>query len=136
MGIIKGIKRSKVDLLLNKQPNPFQDINTFKRNLVTDYLLDGNMFIYYDGAHLYHIPADTVTIHGDSKTYIEKYTYKFKSKRLRPRNSCLLRKAKRLSKKCKNKLKPSRHSELQKRKEMKKKFLDSKQFLIKKQMKQ
>jgi HK97 family phage portal protein len=74
-GIIKGIKRSKVDLLLNKQPNPFQDINTFKRNLVTDYLLDGNMFIYYDGAHLYHIPADTVTIHGDSKTYIEKYTY-------------------------------------------------------------
>ena len=74
-GIIKGIKRAKVDTLLNKEPNPFQDINTFKRNLITDYLLDGNMFIYYDGAHLYHVPADTVQIHGDPKTYIERYTY-------------------------------------------------------------
>tara|TARA_S200000501_G_scaffold135296_1_gene128029 strand:+ start:113 stop:1300 length:1188 start_codon:yes stop_codon:yes gene_type:complete len=74
-GVIKGLKRAKVDNLLNTQPNPFQDINTFKRNLITDYLLDGNIFIYYDGAHLYHVPADTVTIHGDSKTYVEKYTY-------------------------------------------------------------
>tara|TARA_B100001094_G_scaffold49547_1_gene45035 strand:+ start:1263 stop:2447 length:1185 start_codon:yes stop_codon:yes gene_type:complete len=74
-GIIRGIKRAKVDILLNKEPNPFQDISTFKRNLITDYLLDGNMFIYYDGAHLYHVPADTVSIHGDAKTYIEKYTY-------------------------------------------------------------
>jgi len=74
-GIIKGLKRVKVDTLLNKEPNPFQDISTFKRNLITDYLLDGNMFIYYDGAHLYHVPADTVTIHGDSRTYIERYTY-------------------------------------------------------------
>jgi len=73
--IAKGIKRSKVDLLLNLEPNLFQDISTFKRNLVTDYLLDGNIFIYYDGVHLYHIPADNVTIHGDSKNYIEKYTY-------------------------------------------------------------
>jgi len=73
--IVKGLKKSKVDLLLNKEPNPFQDINTFKRNLVTDYLLDGNIFIYFDGAHLYHIPADNVTIHSDTKTYIEKYTY-------------------------------------------------------------
>ena len=74
-GVIKGIKRAKVDTLLNKEPNPFQDISTFKRNLITDYLLDGNMFVYYDGAHLYHVPADTVSIHGDSKTYIERYTY-------------------------------------------------------------
>ena len=73
--IIKGIKRSKVDLLLNTEPNLFQDISTFKRNCITDYLLDGNIFIYYDGVHLYHIPADNVTIHGDKKNYIEKYTY-------------------------------------------------------------
>ena len=74
-GVIRGIKRAKVDTLLNKEPNPFQDISTFKRNLITDYLLDGNMFIYYDGAHLYHIPADTTAIHGDPKTYVERYTY-------------------------------------------------------------
>jgi len=75
LGIAKGVKRSKVDLLLNKEPNPFQDISAFKRNLITDYILDGNIFIYFDGAHLYHIPADKVTIHGDSKTFVEKYTY-------------------------------------------------------------
>ena len=45
-GVIKGLKRAKVDNLLNTQPNPFQDVNTFKRNLITDYLLDGNIFIY------------------------------------------------------------------------------------------
>tara|TARA_E500000178_G_scaffold341241_1_gene384911 strand:+ start:431 stop:1615 length:1185 start_codon:yes stop_codon:yes gene_type:complete len=74
-GVISGIKRAKVDTLLNREPNPFQDINTFKRNLITDYVLDGNVFIYYDGAHLYHIPADKVAIVGDSKTYVDKYTY-------------------------------------------------------------
>jgi len=73
--IVKGIKRSKVDLLLNVEPNLFQDVSTFKRNCVTDYLLDGNIFIYFDGVHLYHIPAENVQIHGDSKNYIEKYTY-------------------------------------------------------------
>ena len=74
-GIIKGIKRAKVELLLTKEPNPFQDISTFRRNLITDFLLDGNIFIYFDGAHLYHLPADKVVIHGDKTTYIEKYTY-------------------------------------------------------------
>ena len=41
-GIIKGIKRAKVDTLLNYEPNLFQDINTFKRNLITDFILDGH----------------------------------------------------------------------------------------------
>ena len=74
-GVVRGIKRTRVNLLLNQDPNPFQDISSFKRNLITDYLLDGNIFIYFDGAHLYHLPADNVTIHADSKTFIEKYTY-------------------------------------------------------------
>ena len=30
-GIVKGIKRAKVDTLLNYEPNLFQDINTFKK---------------------------------------------------------------------------------------------------------
>ena len=29
--VVKGIKRSRVDLLLNTEPNPFQDISTFRR---------------------------------------------------------------------------------------------------------
>ena len=73
--IIKNIRRSRVDILVNKEPNPFQDINTFKRNLVIDLLLDGNIFIYFDGAHLYHLPADRVTIYSDTDTYVDKYSF-------------------------------------------------------------
>lgn len=73
--VAKNIKRAKVDLLLNLEPNLYQDVSTFKRQCITDYLLDGNIFMYFDGAHLYHIPADKVTIHSDPKTYINRYTY-------------------------------------------------------------
>tara|TARA_R110000868_G_scaffold253657_3_gene510292 strand:+ start:758 stop:1966 length:1209 start_codon:yes stop_codon:yes gene_type:complete len=74
-GVKKNVRKSKVDILINREPNPFQDISSFKRNLVIDLLIDGNIFIYFDGAHLYHLPADKVTIYSDSKSYIEKYTY-------------------------------------------------------------
>ena len=73
--IVKGVKRSRVNLLLNKEPNPFQDISTFKRNLITDFLIDGNIFIYYDGVHLYHLPANKMNIHASHTTYIEKFTF-------------------------------------------------------------
>ena len=73
--VIKGIKRSRVELLLNKEPNPFQDISTFRRNLVTDYLIDGNIFIYFDGVHMYHLPANKMTIHASDTTYIERFTF-------------------------------------------------------------
>lgn len=71
----KGIRRSKVNVLLNVQPNPFQDVSAFKRNLIIDLMIDGNIFIYFDGAHLYHLPADHMVIHTDDNTYVEKYTY-------------------------------------------------------------
>ena len=73
--IVKNIRRSRVDLLLNTEPNPFQDISTFKRNLLIDLLIDGNIFVYFDGAHLYHLPAEHVTIHSDEDKYVEKYSY-------------------------------------------------------------
>ena len=73
--LVKGIKRSKVELLLNQEPNPFQDISTFRRNLITDYLLDGNIFIYFDGVHLYHLPANKMIIHASDTTYIDYYTF-------------------------------------------------------------
>ena len=73
--VAKDIRRSKVDILLNRAPNPFQDVSAFKRNLIIDLIIDGNIFIYYDGAHLYHLPADKVKIYTDDKTYIQKYEY-------------------------------------------------------------
>ena len=73
--VVKNVRRTRVELLLNRQPNPFQDINSFKRNLVIDLLLDGNIFVYFDGANLYHLPAEHVTIETDEKQYINKFTY-------------------------------------------------------------
>jgi len=73
--IVKNIRKSKVDILVNREPNPFQDINSFKRNLIIDLMIDGNIFIYFDGAHLYHLPADKVRIETDAATFISKYTY-------------------------------------------------------------
>ena len=75
--VYKNVRRATVMRLLNVEPNPFQDINTFKRNLITDLLIDGNIFIYYDGANsaLYHLPAENVEIETDDKTYVKKYTY-------------------------------------------------------------
>jgi HK97 family phage portal protein len=81
-GKIKGIapvrdniRRSRVDLILNKEPNPFQDVNSFKRNLIIDLLIDGNIFVYFDGAHLYQLPSNNVVIHSHTETYIEKFEY-------------------------------------------------------------
>ena len=73
--IVKNIRRVKVDTLLNKEPNPFQDVSTFKRNLIIDLLIDGNIFIYFDGAHMYHLPAEKVTIYSDDETYIDRYVF-------------------------------------------------------------
>ena len=73
--ILKNIRKSKVNLLLNVEPNPFQDISSFKRNLIIDLLIDGNIFIYFDGQHMYHLPANKVRIETDSETFVSKYTY-------------------------------------------------------------
>ena len=73
--IKKALRRSRVELLLNTEPNPFQDVSTFKRNLIIDLLIDGNIFVYFDGAHLYHLPAEHVTIETDENTYIIKFLY-------------------------------------------------------------
>ena len=70
-----SVRKSRVDLILNKEPNPFQDVSTFKRNLIIDLLIDGNIFVYYDGAHLYQLPAQNVIIHSDTNSYIEKFEY-------------------------------------------------------------
>jgi HK97 family phage portal protein len=71
----KGLRAETVQRLLNKKPNPFQDISSFRRNLFADFLLDGNIFIHFDGRHLYHLPACKMTIHPDPQTFVHKYTF-------------------------------------------------------------
>jgi|TARA_R110001583_G_scaffold180947_2_gene338128 HK97 family phage portal protein len=73
--VVKNIRRSRVNSLLNVEPNPFQDISSFKRNLVIDLLIDGNIFIYFDGSALYQLPAENVEIETHETQYVTKYIY-------------------------------------------------------------
>lgn len=73
--LAKGLRKVQLDRLLNKEPNPYQDINSFRRALLMDFLIDGNIFIYWDGAHLYHIPATRVQVVADKHTYVNRYEF-------------------------------------------------------------
>lgn len=73
--VVPGIRKDKVDTLLNFSPNPDQDVSSFKRNLVIDLLLDGNVFIYFDGAGLFHLPANKVRVIPSEISYVKEYIY-------------------------------------------------------------
>jgi len=74
-GIVSGVRAKSLNTLLNFRPNPYQSAYDFRQNLFTDYILEGNAFIYYDGAFLYHLPAANVEILTDEKTFISGYRY-------------------------------------------------------------
>lgn len=73
--VISGVKKKSLQNLLNFRPNPYQSAINFRLNIFTDVVLEGNAFIYYDGAFLYHLPARDVEIITDKKTFIKGYKY-------------------------------------------------------------
>lgn len=75
VGVVDGMRQKTLHNLLNFRPNPYQSILEFRKNIFTDFLLEGNVFLYWDGAFLYHLPAENVTIETDSKTFVSRYTY-------------------------------------------------------------
>ncbi len=75
-GQVLNTRQKSLVNLLNVRPNPFQSIQEFRTNLFTDFMLEGNAFIYYDGAFLYHLPAASMVIMPDDKTFIKGYTYR------------------------------------------------------------
>lgn len=74
-GVFQGMRQKTLNTILNYQPNPYQSVQEFRRNIFTDFLLDGNVFLYWDGASLYHLPAENVTIETSSKTFVNRYNY-------------------------------------------------------------
>jgi HK97 family phage portal protein len=73
--IVSNLRKTKVNTLLNYQPNLYIDIHKFRRLLYTDLVLEGNAFIYWDGAFLYVLPAANVEILTDPVTYVKGYKY-------------------------------------------------------------
>jgi HK97 family phage portal protein len=72
---VRGVRKAQLTRILNKEPNPFQDINSFKRALFLDFLIDGNIFMYWDGVHLYHLPATKISVVADKDRYISHYDF-------------------------------------------------------------
>lgn len=74
-GVRPGVKGSTLHRLLNDRPNPYMDVNTFRRLTYMDFLIDGNSFWYFDGASLYHLPARMITIVPDDKGFVNHYLF-------------------------------------------------------------
>jgi HK97 family phage portal protein len=67
------VKPKKLDMLLNYQPNLFQSNEAFRSALYYDLVTYGTAFLYWDGVHLYNLPASLVTIEKDEKNFVEYY---------------------------------------------------------------
>jgi HK97 family phage portal protein len=74
-GVVVGVKQKTLHNLLNFRPNPYQSTQEFRTSIFTDYVLEGNIFIYFDGVFLYHLPAINMVVVPDPKTYVSVYRY-------------------------------------------------------------
>jgi HK97 family phage portal protein len=70
-----NVRKKTLEKLLNKEPNPFQDIDSFKRGMTMDLLIEGNIFLYYDGAFMYQLPATRMTVVADERNYVAHYKF-------------------------------------------------------------
>lgn len=75
-GVAVGVRQKTLNSLLNFRPNPYQSAQEFRTHIFTDFILEGNIFIYFDGAFLYHLPAVHMVVEPDTKTFVAAYTYK------------------------------------------------------------
>jgi HK97 family phage portal protein len=74
-GVVSGIRQKQLANLLNFRPNPYQSIQEFRQAIFTDLLLEGNVFVHFDGVFMYHLPAQYTEILTDTKTFIRGYRY-------------------------------------------------------------
>lgn len=75
VGVVSGVRATTLNNLLNFAPNPYQSVQDFRTAIFTDFILEGNIFIYYDGVYMYHLPSASVTIQTDAKTFVSGYLY-------------------------------------------------------------
>ena len=73
------VRKKKLTQLLNFRPNPYYNADVLKRNIIIDLVLEGDAFLYWDGAFLYNLPASAVELVADEKTYIKEYKYNDKT---------------------------------------------------------
>lgn len=69
------IRQVTLDRILNIRPNPFMDISTFRRLIITDLLFEGVAYIFWDGNSLFHLPASMMEVVADKTKYINKFRF-------------------------------------------------------------
>jgi len=74
-GVVAGIRQKTLNTLLNFRPNPYQSAQDFRASLFTDFVLEGNAFVHFDGTFMYHLPASKVEIMTDERTFIKGFRY-------------------------------------------------------------
>lgn len=74
-GVVQGVRQKTLNTLLNFRPNPYQSAQEFRSCLFTDFVLEGNAFVHFDGTFMYHLPADKVEILTDERTFIKGFRY-------------------------------------------------------------
>lgn len=74
-GVVTGIRQKQLSNLLNFKPNPYQSVQEFRQAIFMDLVVEGNVFVYFDGTFMYHLPAQNVQILTDPKTFIRGYKY-------------------------------------------------------------
>ena len=74
-GTVVGTRQKTVNTLLNFRPNPYQSAQEFRTHIFTDLVLEGNLFMYFDGVFLYHLPAINMEVLPDEKAFIKGYLY-------------------------------------------------------------
>jgi HK97 family phage portal protein len=74
-GVVVGIRQKTLHNLLNFRPNPYQSVQEFRQAIFQDLILEGNVFIHFDGTFMYHLPSQSVEILTDTKTFISGYRY-------------------------------------------------------------
>ena len=73
IGTPATIRNKRIHNILNTQPNKYQDVSSFRRSMWMDFLVEGNLFLYFDGSYLYHLPACDVTIVASKTTFVDHY---------------------------------------------------------------
>jgi HK97 family phage portal protein len=69
------IRQKSLLTILNFRPNNVEDINTFRRELIMDYILTGNCYQYWDkdNKSLFHLPAALIEVKTSSTDKISHY---------------------------------------------------------------
>ncbi len=74
-GLVPNMRQKQLVTLLNFRPNPYQSTQEFRTHIFTDFILEGNIFIYFDGKFMWHLPASKMEVNPDSKTFVAGYKY-------------------------------------------------------------